>query len=74
MNPTDIIVIAAEGLPFECQLDLMKWWQTREPGQAAKFGIHPSIRWWWDRHADELKDPHYLHRMVNQSVLQSWWP
>jgi hypothetical protein len=49
MHPSDVIVLATIGLPFDHQIDLMMWYTRADPREVT----HPSINQWCMDHADD---------------------
>lgn len=54
MNPYDVAIIVAEGLPFMQAFDFLKWY-TQPPSEDCKaFLQSAAFHWWAMRHAGEV--------------------
>ena len=56
MNPSDLIVLCALGLPIEQAVDLLKWYVAHDLEEV----MHPSIFWWCNLRKNDVAE-HYFN-------------
>jgi len=52
MNPSDLIIICAQDLPFRQAADLVRWY-IHSSWVAL---VHPSTKWWIENNLEEFRE------------------